>query len=208
MDLKQSEPCLRGYIFVPYCTEDCCQNQLQDFRVVSPSYPTSVSKCNAFLPEQSASSTDEAPHTSQFTSHTSGGYRVLFPATPRERTQRSEVSRHKFDVERLLPTFQPIQERFLQTHQRGWKIEAGCKSKRKRTIFTADQLERLEEEFNRQQYIVGTQRFYLAADLGLNETQVKIWFQNRRIKWRRQNLVHAQSSAGADSRAMKINKLE
>lgn len=76
-------------------------------------------------------------------------------------------------------------------------MEAGCKSKRKRTIFTADQLERLENEFDRQQYIVGAQRHYLAADLGLNETQVKIWFQNRRIKWRRQNLAHVQSSVGS-----------
>ena len=73
-------------------------------------------------------------------------------------------------------------------------MEVSCRSKRKRTIFTADQLERLEKEFDRQQYIVGTQRFYLAADLGLNETQVKIWFQNRRIKWRRQNLALRQSS--------------
>ena len=75
-----------------------------------------------------------------------------------------------------------------------WKIEADSKPKRTRTIFTADQLERLEKEFDRQQYIVGTQRFYLAADLGLNETQVKIWFQNRRIKWRRQNLNTAGNS--------------
>ena len=73
-------------------------------------------------------------------------------------------------------------------------MEVSCRSKRKRTIFTADQLERLEKEFDRQQYIVGTQRFYLAADLGLNETQVKIWFQNRRIKWRRQNLALRQTS--------------
>ena len=75
-----------------------------------------------------------------------------------------------------------------------WKMETGHKPKRNRTIFTADQLERLEKEFDRQQYIVGTQRFYLAADLGLNETQVKIWFQNRRIKWRRQNLNVAGNS--------------
>lgn len=73
-------------------------------------------------------------------------------------------------------------------------MEVSCRSKRKRTIFTADQLERLEKEFDRQQYIVGTQRFYLAADLGLNETQVKIWFQNRRIKWRRQNVALRQPS--------------
>lgn len=73
-------------------------------------------------------------------------------------------------------------------------METGRKPKRTRTIFTADQLERLEKEFDRQQYIVGTQRLYLAADLGLSETQVKIWFQNRRIKWRRQNLNTAGNS--------------
>ena len=80
----------------------------------------------------------------------------------------------------------------------GWKMQAGCKPKRNRTIFTADQLERLEKEFNRQQYIVGSQRFYLATDLGLNETQVKIWFQNRRIKWRRQTLNAAGNSKTGD----------
>ncbi|XP_078353044.1 homeobox protein not2-like [Oculina patagonica] len=63
-------------------------------------------------------------------------------------------------------------------------VEAGCKPKRNRTIFTGDQLERLEIEFDHQQYVVVAQRFYLAADLGLSETQVKFWFQNRRIKSR------------------------
>lgn len=77
---------------------------------------------------------------------------------------------------------------------RGLKTEAGYKRKRNRTIFTTDQLQRLENEFDRQQYVVGTQRFYLAADLGLNETQVKVWFQNRRIKWRKENLIHLGNS--------------
>ena len=85
----------------------------------------------------------------------------------------------------------------------GWKIKTGCKPKRTRTIFTADQLERLEKEFDRQQYIVGSQRFYLAADLGLNETQVKIWFQNRRIKWRRQTL-----NAAGDSKTSRLDSDE
>lgn len=61
------------------------------------------------------------------------------------------------------------------------------KSKRVRTIFTPDQLEHLEQEFARQQYMVGPERLALAAQLGLTEAQVKVWFQNRRIKWRKQH---------------------
>ncbi|KAL9982528.1 hypothetical protein ACROYT_G004578 [Oculina patagonica] len=70
---------------------------------------------------------------------------------------------------------------------------ANEKPKRMRTIFTVEQLERLEREFTRQQYMVGGQRFYLSKELGLTETQVKVWFQNRRIKWRKQ-LIEQQRS--------------
>lgn len=73
-----------------------------------------------------------------------------------------------------------------------------------RTIFTVEQLERLEREFSRQQYMVGGQRFYLSKELGLTETQVKVWFQNRRIKWRKQlleqqrNKVRQQKEPGVN----------
>ncbi|XP_044007361.1 homeobox protein Hox-D3-like [Aphidius gifuensis] len=66
------------------------------------------------------------------------------------------------------------------------------KSKRIRTIFTAEQLERLEGEFTRTQYMVGPERLYLAHSLRLTEAQVKVWFQNRRIKWRK--IHHEQQS--------------
>ncbi|XP_025194427.1 LOW QUALITY PROTEIN: homeobox protein engrailed-like ceh-16 [Melanaphis sacchari] len=83
----------------------------------------------------------------------------------------------------------------------------GCsgKSKRVRTIFTPEQLERLEMEFERQQYMVGPERLYLAHTLQLTEAQVKVWFQNRRIKWRKQHLeiqqqrlanIHQRSTQG------------
>ncbi|XP_041369517.1 pituitary homeobox 2-like [Gigantopelta aegis] len=71
--------------------------------------------------------------------------------------------------------------------------KSSSKGKRIRTIFTPEQLERLEVEFERQQYMVGTERYYLAASLNLTEAQVKVWFQNRRIKWRKQNLEQQQA---------------
>lgn len=47
----------------------------------------------------------------------------------------------------------------------------------------------------RQMYMVGSERTYLAEKLGLSESQVKIWFQNRRIKHRK-----TQQSGGAGRR--------
>uniref|UniRef100_A0A3Q3FHQ8 Notochord homeobox n=1 Tax=Labrus bergylta TaxID=56723 RepID=A0A3Q3FHQ8_9LABR len=69
----------------------------------------------------------------------------------------------------------------------------GGKSKRMRTSFTSEQLSRLEKEFARQQYMVGSERFLLASSLQLTEAQVKVWFQNRRIKWRKQSLEQQQA---------------
>lgn len=49
------------------------------------------------------------------------------------------------------------------------------KNKRVRTIFTPEQLERLESEFERQQYMVGPERLYLAHTLQLTEAQVSVY---------------------------------
>ncbi|XP_011189034.2 alpha-protein kinase 1 [Zeugodacus cucurbitae] len=70
--------------------------------------------------------------------------------------------------------------------------KSSMKNKRVRTIFTPEQLERLEAEFERQQYMVGPERLYLAHTLQLTEAQVKVWFQNRRIKWRKHHLEITQ----------------
>ncbi|XP_068608251.1 homeobox protein notochord, partial [Brachionichthys hirsutus] len=72
-------------------------------------------------------------------------------------------------------------------------FKKGGKSKRMRTSFTSEQLSRLEKEFARQQYMVGSERFLLASALQLTEAQVKVWFQNRRIKWRKQSLEQQQA---------------
>lgn len=68
------------------------------------------------------------------------------------------------------------------------------KSKRNRTVFTNEQLDALEQVFSSSKYLVGTERTALAAKLSLNETQVKVWFQNRRIKYRKQNKMEKSDS--------------
>ena len=66
------------------------------------------------------------------------------------------------------------------------KKEKDKPNKRSRTIFTLVQLEQLESTFSKQQYVAGEERRRLAASLKLTETHVKVWFQNRRIRFRKQ----------------------
>ncbi|KAL7890038.1 hypothetical protein AOLI_G00022960 [Acnodon oligacanthus] len=64
----------------------------------------------------------------------------------------------------------------------------GCtRPRRARTAFTYEQLVALENKFRSTRYLSVCERLNLALSLSLTETQVKIWFQNRRTKWKKQN---------------------
>ncbi|NXX00492.1 NKX12 protein, partial [Larus smithsonianus] len=68
------------------------------------------------------------------------------------------------------------------------RAEAGCsKPRRARTAFTYEQLVALENKFRATRYLSVCERLSLALSLSLTETQVKIWFQNRRTKWKKQH---------------------
>ncbi|KAA0704289.1 Homeobox protein pnx [Triplophysa tibetana] len=73
--------------------------------------------------------------------------------------------------------------------------EAKVKSKRIRTAFTLDQLRILERSFQNCHYLSVFERHGIAAALCLSETQVKIWFQNRRTKWKKERDGHGEEQS-------------
>lgn len=77
--------------------------------------------------------------------------------------------------------------------------------RRSRAAFSHAQVYELERRFNTQRYLSGPERADLAEALKLTETQVKIWFQNRRYKTKRRQMAAELAARGSPKKvAVKV----
>ncbi|XP_015124735.1 homeobox protein GBX-2 [Diachasma alloeum] len=74
-------------------------------------------------------------------------------------------------------------------------VTSGRKPRRRRTAFTHAQLAYLERKFRCQKYLSVADRSDVADALSLSETQVKTWYQNRRVKLRKERQSKVFASA-------------
>ncbi|NWI35506.1 DBX1 protein, partial [Picathartes gymnocephalus] len=183
----------------------------------SMSPPASAARTDSGTPELTSSTTAgsrriRSPQTSSSDStFLKFGVNAILSSTPRAETSPAllqSVPPKTFSFPYFEGSFQPfLRSSYFPAASTvvpipgtfSWPLAARGKPRRgmlRRAVFSDVQRKALEKMFQKQKYISKPDRKKLAAKLGLKDSQVKIWFQNRRMKWRNSKERELLSSGG------------
>jgi len=82
------------------------------------------------------------------------------------------------------------------------------RKKSSRPTFNGHQIYHLEKTFELTKYLAGPERTRLAHYLAMSENQVKVWFQNRRTKWRKKTAEMEKAREAALAHAQRMRNIE